>query len=181
MLNNERTTRNRIKSMANAENLKSLAVRDIDERIKIAQQGGKKSGEVRKAKSELKKRLEILLATKGENGMTAEDEICLKLIQNAKAGNVKAFEVIRDTTGQHPRFDPAYSSKLSLNSLSKTQLAELRDMLLKEDEEFCKRTREAIEDYEYIKQWKESLTPAELKELEDADLDDEKPNDDSQD
>ncbi len=160
--------------MANDENLVSLEDRSVEERLAIATQGGKKSGEVRKAKCELKKRLELLLTVKDKDDITGEEEICLKLIQKAKEGNIKAFEVIRDTLGQHSRFDPAYASKLSLNSLSKTQLAELRDMFLKKDEEFCKRYKKAIEDYEYIKQFEASLTPAELKELEDTELDDEK-------
>lgn len=165
--------------MANEENLVSLEDRSIEERLAIATLGGKKSGEARKAKSDLKKSLEILLEIKDEEGITEEEKICRKLLQNAKEGNIKAFEVIRDTLGQHPRFDPAYASKLSLNSLSKSQLAELRDMLLKEDEEFGKRYKKAIEDYKYIKQWEESLKPAELKELDEVELDDEKPNEDS--
>lgn len=65
--------------------------------------GGKKSGEVRRRKRELKEILELLLDTAAEKGNgTKADEIAIALYHEAQNGNVKAFEVIRDTIGQKP-------------------------------------------------------------------------------
>lgn len=83
--------------MANEQNLKPLNKRTESERREIAQKGGKASGERRKELKSLKDELLSLLA----EGDT-QKKISLALIQKALKGNVKAFEMIRDTTGQKP-------------------------------------------------------------------------------
>ena len=82
--------------------------------------GGKKSGEVRRARKTLREDLlELLQVTsKDEEGIerTQQEHIIAALISEARNGNVRAFEIIRDTIGekqteQHnisvsaPRFD----------------------------------------------------------------------------
>lgn len=83
--------------MANAENLKPNSERTPSELRENAQKGGIKSGEVRRARKTLKEELLLLL----ENGNT-QNKISLALIKKALKGNIKAFEVIRDTIGEKP-------------------------------------------------------------------------------
>lgn len=63
--------------------------------------GGKKSVEVRRQKKLLKELLEEALEKETKTGNQAID-ITNALIKKAKKGNVKAYEVIRDTLGQKP-------------------------------------------------------------------------------
>lgn len=82
--------------------------------------GGKKSGEVRRARKTLRDDLlELLQVTsKDSEGIehTQQEYVTAALIREARSGNVRAFEIIRDTIGekqteQHsisvaaPRFD----------------------------------------------------------------------------
>lgn len=79
--------------------------RTADEQRKIAQAGGKASGQARREKKLLRETLQTLLASDYDcdgvigNGVEA---ISLALIGQALKGNVKAFEVIRDTVGEKP-------------------------------------------------------------------------------
>lgn len=78
-------------------------VRSKDEAKKRGQKGGLKSGEARRQKKALRERLELLLQAKGdESGCEAADLICMALIEKARAGDVRAFEVIRDSIGEKP-------------------------------------------------------------------------------
>ena len=81
--------------MANEQNLKPLNKRTKSERREIAQKGGKASGKKRREQKTLKEELLLLLA----EGDT-QKQISLALIKKALNGDVKAFEVIRDSTGQ---------------------------------------------------------------------------------
>ena len=63
--------------------------------------GGKKSVESRRQKKLLKELLEEALEKETKTGNVAVD-ITSALIKRAKDGNVKAYEVIRDTLGQKP-------------------------------------------------------------------------------
>lgn len=83
--------------MANSENLKPMNKRTKSEQREIAKKGGIKSGEVRRARKTLKEELLLLL----ESGNT-QNKISLALIQKALRGDIKAFEVIRDTIGEKP-------------------------------------------------------------------------------
>lgn len=80
--------------MANSENLKQLSSKEARKNGKI---GGIKSGEVRRARKTLKEELLLLL----ENGNT-QNKISIALVQKAIKGDIKAFEVIRDTIGEKP-------------------------------------------------------------------------------
>lgn len=71
-----------------------------------ASKGGKKSGEVRRKKRDLRLALEALLEKefKDKKGVsrTGTEVITAKLFEQAAKGNVKAFETIRATVGQDP-------------------------------------------------------------------------------
>ncbi len=105
-------------NMANEKNLKPLSTEKARE---IGKKGGKKSAEVKKQKKLLKDLLQEALETKTESGNLAID-ITNALIVKAKNGDVKAYEVIRDTLGQKPtenvNVNNSQTNKV-LNSISK--------------------------------------------------------------
>lgn len=84
--------------MANEKNLKVLT---SEEARRNGRKGGIKSGEIRREKRLLKELLEDVLFTPTKTGNLAID-ITNALIKKAKKGNVKAYELIRDTLGQKP-------------------------------------------------------------------------------
>lgn len=90
------------------KNLKpnTLEYRTKKEQKQIATKGGIASGKARRKKKTLRQCLEILLEKKmkGKNGetITGAEALTTKLFSEALKGNVKAFEVIRDTAGQKP-------------------------------------------------------------------------------
>lgn len=84
--------------MANSENLKPpINKRSTSEQREIRQKGGIKSGEVRRARKTLKEEL-LLLLENGDN----QQKMSVALFQKALKGDIKAFEVIRDTIGEKP-------------------------------------------------------------------------------
>jgi hypothetical protein len=92
--------------MANEQNLIKNEDLTPEQRRKNASKAGKASGEARRNKKLLRECLEILLEKemKGKNGetMSGAEALTTKLFAEAMKGNVKAFEVIRDTAGQKP-------------------------------------------------------------------------------
>lgn len=84
--------------MANKNgNPQNLKVPSSKEARKNGAKGGKASAKKRQEQKTLKEELLLLLA----EGDT-QKKISLALIQKALKGDVKAFEVIRDSTGQKP-------------------------------------------------------------------------------
>ena len=83
--------------MANNENLISFTERTTNEQREIAKKGGIKSGEKRRERKQLKEELLLLLETNNN-----QEKISVALIEKAKGGDIKAFEVIRDTIGEKP-------------------------------------------------------------------------------
>lgn len=81
----------------NEQNLVSFRDRTASEQREIAQKGGKASGEARRRRKSLKESLELML----ENEET-QDSVAAALIDRARRGDVRAFEVIRDTIGEKP-------------------------------------------------------------------------------
>lgn len=81
-------------------------VRSKAEAIERGRKGGKASGEARRRKKELRECLEILLEKdiKSRSGetMSGAEAISAKLFEKALHGDIRAFEVIRDTAGQKP-------------------------------------------------------------------------------
>ena len=82
-------------SMKNIKNLKP--VRTKEEARKRGKNGGIKSGEVRRKRRTLKEELLLLLSDKD-----TQEKISLAIIEQAKIGNIKAYETIRDTIGEKP-------------------------------------------------------------------------------
>lgn len=81
----------------NDENLIPFNQRTESEVRAIAANGGRKSGESRRARKTLKEEL-LLLLSEGET----QKSVSVALLQKAMDGDVKAFEVLRDTIGEKP-------------------------------------------------------------------------------
>lgn len=85
------------------ENLKP--VKSVEEAREKGAKGGKRSGEVRRQNKSLRQALRYLLQEGYEkDGKTLDgfEIIATKVFEQALAGNVKAFEVIRDSIGEKP-------------------------------------------------------------------------------
>ena len=89
--------------MANKQNLKTPTSKEARERGK---KGGQASGEARRRKRDIKMALEALLEKdyKTADGITLSgaEAIATKQMEKALRGDTKAFEVIRDSSGQKP-------------------------------------------------------------------------------
>lgn len=113
--------------MANEQNLKNGIATQFqagEEQAKIASQGGKASGEARRAKRDIRKALEALLekdyTDKHGNTVSGAEAIALKQLEKALKGDTKAFEVVRDTVGQKP----SDKVELSINDDSAKEMDE---------------------------------------------------------
>lgn len=77
-----------------------------EEQRERARRAGKKSGEVRRARKTLREEMLDLLqvTSKDSDGIehTQQEYIAAALIKEARGGNVRAFEAIRDTIGEKP-------------------------------------------------------------------------------
>lgn len=90
--------------MANEQNLKPSEYKLSQEEAK---KGGIASGEARRQKRDLRKALETLLektVSKDKEGkeISGAEALALKQFEKALKGDTRAFEVIRDTSGQKP-------------------------------------------------------------------------------
>lgn len=91
----------------NDDNLKSLADRTTEEKREIGTKGGKASGEARRRKRDLKLAMQALLEADVKDKRTGEvmsgaEAIALAQYRKAMKGDAKAFELVRDTSGQKP-------------------------------------------------------------------------------
>lgn len=92
--------------MANNENLIPVNTLCKEDAKAIRSKGGYARAEKIKNRKTMKAMLEILLEkeitnAKGEKA-TTQEAITVSLIKQALKGNVKAFEIIRDTMGEKP-------------------------------------------------------------------------------
>lgn len=73
-----------------------------NEAQEAGRKGGKKSAEGRAKRKTLREELLLLLSEKQEDGRTGQVSMSVSLLQQAIKGNVKAYEIIRDTIGEKP-------------------------------------------------------------------------------
>ena len=101
--------------MKRKDNLIPFDKRTKSEARELGKKGGKASGKARRERKQLKEELIALLQAlvPDEDGgtKTAQERISLSLIEEATKGNVKAFEVIRDTIGEKPKDTHAFESE----------------------------------------------------------------------
>lgn len=69
----------------------------------LSRLGQQASAKSRREKKTLKQELEALLEIADKNGDTLQKKISFAIIQKAGKGDVKAYEIIRDTIGQKPK------------------------------------------------------------------------------
>lgn len=86
------------------KNLKPIQSKE--EAREKGKKGGIKSGEVRRVKKTMREMLDYLLDKEITNGkgekVTTKEAAAVALIKKAVQGDVRAFEVIRDTIGEKP-------------------------------------------------------------------------------
>lgn len=114
------------------DNLISFDKRTEKEQREIAKQGGIASGEARRAKRDLRKALEVLLektVTKDKEGneISGAEAIALKQFEKALKGDTKAFEVVRDTSGQ------SVVQKVALAEVDADIIAEVENIVLNDE------------------------------------------------
>lgn len=109
--------------MANEKNLIPHNKRSKSEARENGRKGGIASGESRRKRKSLREQLEILL----ENGNTQES-IAVALVEKAMSGDVRAFEVLRDTIGEKP------VDKVVTAEVDPAVIAELERIVLEDDE-----------------------------------------------
>lgn len=80
------------------KNLKPVTKRTKNEAREISKKGGIKSGESRRERKKLKEELLLLLSENNNNR-----KMSLAILKKALKGNIKAFEIIRDTIGEKPK------------------------------------------------------------------------------
>jgi hypothetical protein len=90
--------------MANPENLKPNTERTPKERSELARKAGKASGKARRQKKEFRELLEIALSQPNADNPEVDNwtVATAALLQKAMGGDVRAWEVMRDTLGQKP-------------------------------------------------------------------------------
>ena len=93
-----------------------------------ARKGGKKSGETRRKKRDLKMCLNILMEQElsdEENGntMSGAEALALKAFREALDGNPKFWEIVRDTAGQKP------VEKVMVAEVEQSTLDEIEDLV----------------------------------------------------
>lgn len=119
--------------MANEQNLRPSEYKLTQEEQK---KGGKASAEARRRKRDLRLALEALLEgnvdikdLKGKNTtMSGAEAIAMQQMKKALKGDSKAFEVVRDTSGQ------SVVQKIAVAEVDESVLKEVEDMVMNDDE-----------------------------------------------
>ena len=90
--------------MANPENLKPNTERTPKERSELARKAGKASGKARRQRKEFRELLELALSQPNAENPDVDNwtVATAALLQKAMGGDVRAWEVMRDTLGQKP-------------------------------------------------------------------------------
>ena len=117
--------------MPNPDNIKPI--RSTKEARKRGRNGGIASGKARREKKLLKDCLDELLQKEWENRqgekMSGSEAISVAVFKKALAGDIKAYEVVRDTAGQKP------VDKIMLAEVDQTTINEVESMVLGEDDD----------------------------------------------
>ena len=88
--------------MKGEENLIPLSERTKEEQRKIQKKAGKASGEARREKKLFQKAVLAALEAASGKGGTLLEEIVSAQIKRALKGDTRAFEALRDTSGEKP-------------------------------------------------------------------------------
>lgn len=109
------------------KNLIPQSERTKEEQREIAKKGGIASGEARRAKKSLREAMQILMDADltGKDGktMTGTEAMAAKAFQAALKGDWKAWELVRDTSGQRP------VDKVMIADVEPSVIAEVEEMV----------------------------------------------------
>lgn len=100
----------------NIENLIPFTERSKEEVKEINARGGINSGKARRKKRELKKLLELALSQKPTDTPDEDNymAITVALVQRAKEGDTKAYEMIAKMVGQLPKEEIELATKTAI-------------------------------------------------------------------
>lgn len=96
----------------NEKNLKP--VRNKEEAREKGKRGGKASGEARREKKQFQQAVLAALKTSTGHGSTMLEDVVAAQIKRALEGDTRAFEALRDTSGEKPT-DKVEASVMSEN------------------------------------------------------------------
>ena len=118
-------------------NLKPFTSKQNREKAKTnGKKGGKASGEAKRKKKLLKECLDELLQREWENRngekMAGSEAISVALFKKALAGDMKAFEIVRDTSGQ------GLVQKIMVAEVDQNTIDEVERMVLGADDDNSK-------------------------------------------
>lgn len=119
--------------MANEQNLTGRGFDELtaEEQREIARKGGKASVEARRRKKQLKECLDVLLEremqTKDGETVSGAEAISIAVFKKALKGDLRAYELVRDTAGQKP------VEKIAVNEIPKEVEDEIESILAEYD------------------------------------------------
>lgn len=119
--------------MANEQNLTPFtSAQNREEAVKNGKKGGSASGEARRRKRDIRLAFEALLEKnyKGKDGkmLSGAEAIALKQMEKALKGDAKAFELVRDSSGQKP------VEKVMVAEVEQAVIDEVEKAVLEDDE-----------------------------------------------
>jgi hypothetical protein len=88
--------------MANEQNLKPFSERTEEEQREIRSKGGKASGKARRKRKEFKEAIKVALTVVMDDNKTVQEIGIEALLDKFMKGDLKAFELVRETIGEKP-------------------------------------------------------------------------------
>lgn len=118
--------------MANEENLKPLNKRSKKKARELGAKGGIASGEARRKKRDLKLAMQALLEAEIKDKKTGEtmsgaEAIAMAQYRKALRGDAKAFELVRDTSGQ------SVVQKVAIAEVDQNVIDDIEKMVMDDD------------------------------------------------
>ena len=113
------------------ENLKPFNALTETEQKELAKKGGKASGEARRKKKRFRELFNAVLDQENETGERHDMAIVKAMIKKATIGDVKAFEAIRDTTGEFINALDIDNEDITSEKLEKMGLEEMSNLFIK--------------------------------------------------
>lgn len=121
------------KQLDNLKKGEATRFKSGEKAVNSGRKGGKASGVAKRKKKLLKECLEELLDKDWENRQgekhSGSEAISIALFKKALAGDIKAYEVVRDTAGQKP------VDKIMMAEVDQKTIDEVEAMVLGEDDD----------------------------------------------
>lgn len=118
--------------MANEQNLTPFNAMSREVAVEIQRKGGKARQKQIQERKTLAEELKVLLDTTNERGKSYNEGMAHAILRQALNGNVRAFEVIRDTIGEKPVEKQEIGGGLNINAGGLAQTLETISKLRKD-------------------------------------------------